>query len=237
MKNIISFIAIFLLSGNVSAAGKSSSSLKGEMELGLVSTRGNTETQNINGKATVISDMINWKHTGKLEVLNSSDNGTTTAERYFISAKSAHKIDESNYEFGLLTYEADRFSGFDYRASASLGYGHTLFRTNVKSLDLEAGAGIRQSKETATGDTQDEGFLRGAGIFEWNVSDNATFGEEFTVEAGEDSTITKSITSLKSKVTGNLATKITYTLKKTTNVPPGVKETDMELAANLVYSF
>ena len=170
-------------------------------------------------------------------MLNNSDNDTTTAERYFASGKTAHKIDAKSYEFGLLTYEADRFSGYDYRASVSIGYGRTVLKTNVKSLDLEFGAGTRQSKVKDTGDTEGENFLRGAGIFNWLVSDHATFGEELTVEAGEDSTITKSITSLKSQVAGNLATKITYTIKNTSNVPPTVKETDIEMAVNLVFSF
>ena len=84
---------------------------------------------------------------------------------------------------------------------------------------------------------QNESFLRGAALFDWNVSDNAVFGEELTIEGGKDSIISKSITSLKSNVAGNLATKITYTLKKTTKVPPDVKDIDMEMAVNLVYSF
>jgi len=237
MKKLLIIIYIALLSGNVLAEEKVSGTIKTEVELGLTSTRGNTETQNINAKATVISESDSWKNTGKLEVLNNSDHNTTTAERYYVSAKAAHKIDESSYEFGLLTYDADRFSGYDYRAAASLGYGYTLIKTSVQSLDVEAGAGARKSKVTDTGAVQDEFFLRGAAIFSWKLSDNATFGEEFSVEPGEDSTITRSVTSLKSTVIGNLATKITYTIEKTTDVPPGVKETEMEFAVNLVYAF
>jgi len=208
-----------------------------EAELGVVVTRGNTDTKNTNAKATVINDREDWKHTGKLEALNNSDSGTTTAERYFASGKTAHKIDDLSYEFGLLTYEDDRFSGYDYRSSVSIGYGRTVIKTNERKLDLEFGAGVRQSKITDTGDTESENFLRGAGLFNWILSDHATFGEELTVEAGEDSTITKSITSLKSQVAGNLATKITYTVKNSSDVPATAKETDMELAVNLVYSF
>lgn len=226
-----------MLSSHAYAAQQRTATLKSEVELGLVATRGNTDTKNINAKATVISEMDSWKHTGKLEVLNSSDNNTTTTESYFASAKTAHKIDELNYEFGLLTYEADRFSGYDYRESVSIGYGHTLIKTSVQSLDIEAGVGIRKSRITDTAERQQENFLRGAGIFEWHVSDNATFSEDFTIEAGENNTISKSITSLKSKVAGNLATKITYTIQKTTNVPSDAKETDIELVVNLVYSF
>jgi len=230
-------LILFLITFSVHAQGMLAGKWESEVELGLVTTRGNTDTQNINAKATVINDREAWKHTGKLEVLNNSDNDTTTAEHYFASGKTAHKIDAKSYEFGLLSYEADRFSGYDYRASVSIGYGRTVIKTNAKTLDLELGAGARQSKVKDTGDTESENFLRGAGIFNWLVSDHATFGEELTVEAGEDSTITKSITSLKSQVAGNLATKITYIIKNTSNVPPTVKESDIELAVNLVFSY
>lgn len=237
LKKSLYSVIFLLLPGIVYAKDPNPAAWQSEVELGLVATRGNTDTQNINGKATVINNRNSWKHTGKLEVLNTSDEDTTTAERYFLSGKTAHKIDEESYEFGLLAYEADRFSGYDYRASVSIGYGRTVIKTNVQTLDLEFGVGARQSKVETTGDTENEGFLRGAGIFSWEVSDHATFGEELTVEAGEDSTITKSITSLKSQVAGNLATKITYTIKNTSDVPDTVKETDMELAVNLVLTF
>ena len=237
IKKSLYSVTLLLLPGIIYAKDPIPDKWQNEAELGLVMTRGNTDTQNINAKATVINETDNWKHTGKLEVLNTSDEDTTTAERYFVSGKTAHKIDEKTYEFGLLTYEADRFSGYEYRATGSIGYGFTYIKTNVQSLDLEIGAGIRQSKVEETGDTEGEGLLRGAGIFNWKVNDHATFGEELTVEAGEDSTITKSITSLKSQIAGNLATKITYTIKKSTNVPVTAKETDMELAVNLVFDF
>jgi len=236
MKRLRYFIVLLIPFG-VHAQEPVPGKWESEVELGLLVTRGNTDTQNTNAKATMVNDTNRWKHTGKLEVLNNSDEDTTTAERYFLSGKTAHKIDEKSYEFGLLTYDNDRFSGYDYRASASLGYGRTVIKTTAQSLDIEIGAGIRQSKIEDTGDTEDEGFLRSAAIFSWKVSDHATFGEELTVEAGEDSTIAKSITSLKSQVAGNLATKITYIVKNSTNVPVGVKETDIEMAINLVLSF
>ena len=151
--------------------------------------------------------------------------------------RKIHKIDKRNYEFGLLTYDADRFSGYDYRTGISVGYGHSLIKTSLHSLDVEGGLGYRKSKLSDSGELQDEAFLRGAAIFAWNLSENATFSEDFSVEAGEDSTITKSVTSLKTSVTGNIATKITYAVEKTTNVPPDVKETDMEFTVNLVYNY
>ncbi len=237
MMQRISFLTILLLfGGNVYAQSLFSENWESEVELGIVATRGNTDTQNINGKATAVNKRERWTHTGKLEFLNNSDSNTTTAERYYISGKSAHKIDDRNYEFGLLTYESDRFSGYDYRATATIGYGYTALKSDIQTLDLEIGAGIRESKLEETGETNDEGLLRGAAIYSRKLSDYATFSEELTVDAGEDSTITKSITGLKSQVAGNLATKITLTVEHTSDVPDTVKHTDIETAVTLVFS-
>lgn len=237
MKRLLCSSVLLLLSGSVYAQSIVAGIWQSEVELGMVITRGNTDTQNTNAKAMVINDGEEWKHTGKLEVFKSADEDSTTAERYFASGKSAHKIDEMSYEFGLITYEDDRFSGYDYRATGTIGYGRTVIKTDVQSLNLEIGVGVRQSKIEDTGRAENEGLLRGAGIFNWKLSDHATFGEELTVDAGEDSMITKSITSLKSQVAGNLASKITYTIKNTSDVPATVKKTDMELSVNLVLSY
>ena len=233
----LSILSILLLfGGNVYAQGLLPQNWESEIELGIVTTRGNTDTQNINGKASVVNKRKNWTHTGKLEVLNNANSDTTTAERYFVSGKTAHNIDDRSYEFGLLTYESDRFSGYDYRATATIGYGYTVLKSDIQTLDLEIGAGIRESKLEDTGETNDEGLLRGAGVYSRKLSDHATLSEELTVEAGEDSTITKSITGLKSQVAGNLATKITLTVEHTSDVPDTVKHTDIETAVTLVFS-
>ncbi|KAF0192935.1 MAG: hypothetical protein FD165_38 [Gammaproteobacteria bacterium] len=80
-------------------------------------------------------------------------------------------------------------------------------------------------------------LARAAGNYVWKISDTTTFSEELTIDAGQDSTISKSVTGLKSQVAGNLATKLTLTIKNTSDVPPGVEKTDTETAVTLVYGF
>jgi len=210
---------------------------KGEAELGIVSTKGNTETTNVTAKATVVNDRHRWRHTGHGEALNTSDKNSTTAERYLLSGKSDLKITEFNYLFANVQWEKDRFGGYDYRVSETLGYGRRLVRSPSVSLDAEVGGGARQSKITATGDTQDEALARLAGKLAWTISETTGFGEEVTVDIGEESTVTRSVTSLKSQVAGNLATKITFTYRNQSDTPAGTKANDYETAVALVYGF
>ena len=212
------------------------STWKGDAELGLLNTNGNTKTRNITAKAKIVNDRDRWRHTVNGEALNSSEQGGTTAERYFVSGKSDYKLTEKSYTFGLLTYENDRFSGYDHRTTETLGYGRNIIKNDKLTLDLEAGVGARQSKLSATGENQNEPLLRLAGALGWKISKTSTFNEDISSDFGRDSTITKSVTALKTQIAGNLASKLSFTAKYTSHVPAGVTKLDTETAVTLVYS-
>ncbi len=209
---------------------------KGNVELGIVNTTGNTEPEHINVKAKAATETENWRHTLTYESLKSADQGVTTAERYTINGQSDYKLDKKNFFFAMINYENDRFSGYDYRITEAIGYGRRVVDEPNLTLDLEIGPGARQSK-LETGKTENETMVRGAGKLNWKISKTSSFTEDISVDAGEDSTVTKSVSALSAQINGSLATKITYTVKNTSNVPPGVEKTDTEMAVTLVYNF
>ncbi len=233
-------VALFLIAtvstGNASDPQVTDGSWKGDVELGIVTTTGNTETETINAKAKAVTEREKWRHTVFIESLNSSNNGNTTAERYVVNGQSDYKFGEHNYFFVMINYENARFSGYDYRVSEALGYGRRVIGKTALTLDLEIGPGARQSKLNSGG-SEDELTLRGAAKLAWKVSDTSTFTTDLSVDAGEDTTVTKSVTALTAQINGSLATKITYTIKNTSDVPVGVEKTDTETAVTLVYSF
>lgn len=213
-------------------------SWKGNVELGYVKTTGNTETESLNTKAMAETDRELWRHKLNFEALKSSDQNTTTAERYMVSGQSDYKLKgEKNFLFVYVSYEDDRFSGYEYQMTESVGYGRRVLDKNNMTLDLEIGPGARQSKVEATGDTENEMLVRGAAKYTWKITNHSKLTEDLTVEVGEDVTITKSVTGLSAKINSSLATKLTYTIKDTSKVPAGVEKTDTELAVTLVYGF
>jgi putative salt-induced outer membrane protein len=76
---------------------------KAEAELGIVATSGNTETTSVKAHAGVVHEQGKWRHTGKVDALNTSDATRTTGERYALSGKSDYKFDARSYVFGLVT--------------------------------------------------------------------------------------------------------------------------------------
>ena len=207
---------------------------KANVEIGFVKTGGNTKTETLNAKAKAETEREKWRHTINLEALNSSDQTVSTAERYMISGQSSFKMGAKNFFFVLASYEDDRFSGYDYRVLESIGYGRRVLGDPALTLDLEIGPGARQSK-LDSGVNEDELMVRGAAKLMWQVSPTSKFTEDLSTDVGEDVTITKSVTALSAKINGSLSTKLTYTIKNTSDVPVGFEKTDSEMAVTLVY--
>ncbi len=233
-KNIILFSTLTLSPTAFAATGESE--WGGEAELGLVTTSGNTETTTANFKGKLKNEREQWHHLFTLATLHSSNKESNTAERYLLTAKSDYKINDVSYAFGRFSFEDDRFSGFEYRATETLGYGRHIIREETLKFDVEGGPGVRQSKPEV-GSSDSEGIFYLSGNLKWNVSETSVFTQDLFSEIGEDATITKSVTALKTQINGDLAMKATYTIKQTSEVPVGVEKTDTETAVTLVYSF
>ena len=222
--------------GSVFADEASPKPWKGNAELGIVKTSGNTSTQSINASAGIVYKRDRWTHNGKFELLNSSSDNVTSAERYTATGKSDYKLDELSYVFGRLDYENDRFAGFEYRTTEVIGYGRRVINRDTVTLDLEAGPGARQIKYIH-GDSKNEAIGRVAAMFAWKVSDTATFTEDLSSDIGQDATISKSVTALKAQVAGNLGMKVSFTVRNVSKVPVGTNKTDRETTITLVYGF
>ncbi|MEK7703078.1 MAG: DUF481 domain-containing protein [Nitrospirota bacterium] len=238
MKKIIySAIVTLLISSVAHAAEPASDRYKGNVELGLIKTSGNTKTQSVNAKSKLEIRYGKFLHTLNLTTLNSKDSkGMTIAEKDTASLKSDYRFSERDYIFGLLTYEEDEFNGYDYQGGFSAGYGRKVINHERVSLNLELGPGFRRARLN-NGTVQKGLIWRLAGDFDWKISKTALFEEDLSVETGNNLTITKSVTALTAQIVGQLAMKTAITVKNTSKVPVSVKKTDTETSVTLVYTF
>lgn len=235
LKNSIVLMVLLGATGQLIAA-EPSRPWKGEAELGIVATSGNTETTSVKAHAGVVYEQGKWRHTGKVDALNTSDATRTTGERYALSGKSDYKFDARSYVFGLVSYENDRFAGFDYRMSETLGYGYRVINQDTLTLDLEAGPGARQTQlRNRSSENEFMGYLSGKLL--WKFSPSASLSEDLTTEIGSDTTITRSVTALTAQLVGSLAMKLSFTARHISEVPASVKDLDTETAMTLVYGF
>jgi len=166
-----------------------------------------------------------------------------------ITASSLVKIDLNGEKVADSPYPVNpagftihsRFSGYVYQATIAGGYGRRLLKTPKMTWDAEIGPGFRISEfenGSAAGDGQvSEAILHLSTEFKAAVSETATFVQKLSAEAGDENTVTKSVTSLKTKIVGGLGLKLSYTMTYNETVPTGTVHMDRETAVTLVYNF
>lgn len=103
----------------------------GDIGVGLLFKRGNTNSDSTNGNVNMARDSAKWRHTFKADANNEKEEDpdteeyTRTDENYFASYKLDRKLGEEsrNYLFNVATYKKDNFSGYHYEASYAIGLG------------------------------------------------------------------------------------------------------------------
>jgi putative salt-induced outer membrane protein len=206
------------------------------VSLGYVATSGNTETSTFNTEFLLKFTHGRWTHNGKFQGLGSQENNTTRAERYLLENKSDFALDGDHYVYGKGSYLDDRFSGFDYQATASAGYGRWLIRNDALELEAFGGAGYRHNV-LVTGDTEGEAIFTLGQNLGWQISQSARLTQSFITDIGDELTQSRFEVGLESNIISRIATKIAFQARNTSKVPAGNKKTDTLTSVSLVYSF
>lgn len=250
----MSVVGLMVFSSGAIAADEEKSPWKISAELGYVNTSGNTNTEILKAVFNISYETDKWLHKSHAEELSSKSEtidtttapSVTTEERtaakWLVSGQSDYKLSDFDYLFGLLSYEDDRFNGFQYQIKFGLGYGRRVIHTDNHELNLEIGPGHRTFKleptvPLLTTDRQNETLLRLNAAYAWKISDTSNFTEELTAEYGEDQEEWKSVTALTANINSTLAMKLSYTIKRLDKVPVGTENTDRETAMILVFAF
>tara|TARA_R110001583_G_scaffold164205_5_gene316706 strand:+ start:257 stop:1021 length:765 start_codon:yes stop_codon:yes gene_type:complete len=213
----------------------------GDAELGFIQTSGNSDTQSFNGKFSLIRELEPVTTSLNLEALTSEEDGDASKERYIAGLEHDYSLSKRSYVASVLSYEDDRFNGYQYQSSLSVGYGYHAWADENGKLDLVVGPGYRRSaleNRNEDGDKVEEEAIGRASLkLLVNIGQGAKFTEQFTVEGGESKIVYKSDMGLESTLVGQLAMKINYQVKHTTDVPDDKKNTDSLVGVTLVYSF
>ena len=221
---------------SLSAHSQEESGLATQVEFGAIFTSGNTENENIKYKIVLDWVQQNWDYKFTSDGFRSSQDGISNAQRLYHSASANYTNNEVSYAQGRVAYENDKFSGFDNQSDVTLSYGRNILqnRDNM-SLALTAGVGARRS--VIAGDADTEGLARFAANYLWNLSESADFIQDFSVDAGSNSSIYRTETGVQTDILENLSLKFTVKVKHQTEVPVDREKTDTETAITLVLNF
>lgn len=229
--------------------------LSAEVEVGIISTGGNTETESYKTKVSVKQDLTNWRNHYILSGLFKSDTvedetgekqETTTAEKYFASAQADYKLNKEHSALFLYgEYDRNRFSGFDYQYTLAIGYSDRVFTRDNAYLGYSVGPGVTvdqpEGSDLEADPDQEENFIvRFSAEYVYQFSENAEFSQMISsnyATKSEQNSKTKSVTSVTASINGSLSLRASYTIDYNSEVPEDREHADTETAVTVVYSF
>lgn len=209
---------------------------KGQGQAGATITSGNTSNKGVSLGLNLHKEGIKWRHAILATVDYARQDGVTSQNRYFASYEANYKLTDRLYAVGLGSWEKDRFSGFNRRFSETAGLGYTLIKQPNMTLNLEAGAALRQTSYI-TGISDNRFAGRGALDYSWTITPGVIFTENATVYGQSDNSTFTSTTALTMKVRGALSAQASFLVDHETNPPLGLKKTDTTSRLTLVYAF
>ncbi|MDF1765102.1 MAG: DUF481 domain-containing protein [Gammaproteobacteria bacterium] len=218
------------------AFAQETNSVATELEFGAIFTSGNSDDQNVKFKGTVDWNFGDWLYGFSSDGFRSSKNNELNAQRLRHVGSAGHAINDYSQVNARVSYEDDRFSGFDSQSDFSVNYGRNLLRaSSTMTLAMNVGLGMRRSVQMDV--SNNEAIGRVEGNYVWNLSPTASFSQDFSVDSGSDSSIIRSESGIQSQIMDNLSLRFSIKVKHQTLVPVGREKTDTETAATLVLSF
>ncbi len=218
------------------AVARDERNYEASIAFGYVGTSGNTDTDTYNTEVLYTLNTESWVHNVKFQALGSQENSKAKAERYFLQDKSDYNFDDMEYLFIKGSYTDDRFSGFDYQAAVSSGYGRHLIMSDRFELQGFGGLGYRENGIIGAG-TEGEVIVTLGEDFKWAISDNAEFVQSFNMEIGDTRTVSVLELGLETNIIDDITTKIAFQARNNSDVPVELKKTDTLTSVSLVYSF
>lgn len=204
-------------------------------EVGASFATGNSENESANAALELVKTLEQWRHTLGFAGNYGSDSSVTTAQRWEVRGQSDYKFTERAYWFGAGRYEDDRFSAYDFQATAATGLGYRFIDTERTKFWIQGGPGYRYAEFNGTGESEDGVIFRGDLGWDHQLTETTKIVERFLVETGSENTYFQNDLGLEVSMSDRLALRAGYQYRRNTDVPPGVEKTDTLTTLGLIY--
>ncbi len=226
------FIFFIIFSSNSFA-----STWKRSVEGGISIENGNSESESFYGNTKIDYDSGNkWKDIFNARGENKKENEERSKEEYRVNNQTRYVVTTLNYSFLELEYVDDRYGGYDYRISETIGLGRNIIKTDNINLTAQFSTGLRQIKFSDQ-DKEDSLVARLGSNLEWKLNSTVSFNEDFDISIDNNARITRSDSNLKIMMNKSLYLKISLFIENKSNVPEGIKNTDNRTMVIIGYDF
>lgn len=240
---------------SVAEEKKETSPFSASAELGLLYKTGNTKSADIKTGFDFKYEEDLWRSTLALDLLvkkteKTDDQGAkqfeTSDQKWTFESKTNYTLGEKqkNYVYGNVSYEDNRFSGFENQSSVSAGWGREWFKNEQASLFADIGPGykrdVTKATDTMASETQSAFIIQAQALYVRKINEHVDFKQllsaKYAPKSGANSKY-KAETSITTKLIETLALKFSFIIDHNTEVDEGIERTDTQTAMTIVYSF
>lgn len=218
-------------------AGAAHADWAGKGEVGYVQANGNTSASTLNGKLNLADSWDAWKEILDFTALRGVTTGVTTAQRYTAMAQTNYALTDRSYWFGNVDYRNDKFSGFNYQADLTTGYGYKIYDTKEVKLSAQVGVGYGRQEYAITDETKSNGVITAGFDFEDALTDTTKLVDKFGYVGGSADQFLHNFLGVEVKMSSALALAVGLDVQHHGSPPAGKKGTDELSTVNLVFAF
>ena len=208
-------------------------------DFSYVSTAGNSEVQTLTGTEKLEHKTGNWLFTQDAAAVWGTDSGVENAGRYLVGLRGDRTLTERVSAYGLGTWRRNTFAGISRQFDEGAGLVYHALIPSPQQLDLEAGAGLSQRRNTL-GTQDDFGTWRLAALYRYYFKEKTYFEGGGTYMGNfktQDDYEWDARTSLVAPIAGILAMKIGYNYHYRNAPLPGIKTWDSTFSAGIQVSY
>jgi len=225
-------------------------------ELGFLYKTGNTKSADINAGMSIKYEQGQWLSTLDFDILakqteKAVDGGdkmslTTTEQKWTVDSKTNYTLDKNstNYMYGNVFYEDNRFTSYDSQSSISAGWGRNWYKTDKASFFADIGPGFKRDVTKATdimpSETTTSLIVQAQALYLRKINDFVEFKQTLSAKMSaksDDNNTYKAESSITTKLIETLQLKFTVTLDYNSKVDADKENLDTQTSVTLVYSF
>jgi putative salt-induced outer membrane protein len=215
----------------------------GEGAIGAGVTTGNTSTTDVGIAAKLKHTGMKWSESGEFTDDYGKTDHVETKNRVAAAGQVDRLFTERLSGFGRVTYENDKFSGFENRYYVGVGIAYKVIDSDKTTWTLQGGPGYKvdEVRDQGVGPTfiaahTEESFGANAGSrFKWKINDKVDLGDDTDVTYSDVSTQIKNSLGLTVALMDKLSARVSYDVIYDTDPPIGFKSTDTATKVSLVY--
>lgn len=212
--------------------------VKAEIDLGFVSTSGNTSVRTLNVGEQLSVKPGPWKFGETFAIVDGYTGGVETANNIAAGVRADYSVSSRFRLYALVNFTRNRFAGIARRFDEAAGLAYGVLTGPVNVLDVEAGAGRQQN--VVMGPLQEYWVGRLAVHYHLNFTTRASFDQKVEDLGDVDNPknmLINTESSVVAPISNNAGLKLGYIVHFANQPQPGFKKADTILSAGLQLLF